>query len=131
TDSLFCFLSDNNGIKNRYAGYFEKIFTGYDTTYYFRDSIVTKPKWNLDSLSAPTRAKLDSTDITEAYKDTAYTFPITNYFDNIIEHDVSAKAKKTVEMQLLNGKVEFFVNDLTDSSFLKKNLESSFYQNFR
>lgn len=130
-DSVFGFLADDNGVMNRYAGYFEKVFTGYDTVYYFRDSVVTNPKWAIDSLAQTARVNLDSVRAVETFKDTAFTFPVTNFFSNIIEHDVSAKAKKSVEMQLLNGKFEFFVNELTDSSFLPKKPESTFYQNFR
>ncbi len=131
SDSLFSFLADNNGIRNRYAAYFEKIFTGYDTLYFFRDSVVTNPAWNIDSLSQATRAKLDSVNVVEVYKDTAYTFPITNSFTNIIGHDVSAKAKKAVDMQLINRRFEFYVTDLSDSSYMPLTLENSFYQNFR
>ncbi|HXH19873.1 MAG TPA: hypothetical protein VNJ07_12400 [Chitinophagales bacterium] len=130
-DSLFAFLSDDSGIRNRYAGYFESIFSGYDTVYYFQDSIVANPVWKLDSLSEKARAKLDSVRVLEVYKDTAHTFPITDFFTNIIEHDISGKARKSVDMHLLNSKFEFFVTDLNDSSFNKTSLENTFYQNFR
>lgn len=130
-DTLFGFLADDNGIKNRYAGYFEKIFKGYDTLYYFRDSIVTNPAWNVDSLSQEERAKLDSVGVVEVYKDTAYTYPITNSFTNIIAHDVNARAKKSVDMHLLNRRFEFYVHELTDSSLAPLKLESNYYQAFR
>lgn len=130
-DSIFGFIADNNGIKNRYAGYLETIFKGYDTTYYFRDSIVSNPVWNVDSLPQETRARLDSVAVFEVYKDTAVIFPITNSFTNIIGHDVSAKAKKSVDMHLLNRRFEFFVNNLADSSLTPLKLENSYYQAFR
>jgi len=130
-DSLFAFLSDNNGINNRYAGFFESVFTGHDTVYYFQDSTVTNPAWQLDALTAKQRAKLDSVRVIETYRDTAYTFPITDFFTNIIEHDVSPKAKKTVDLHLLGSRYEFFVSDINDSSLNKTMLQNTFYQNFR
>lgn len=131
SDTLFAFLSDENGVRNRYAGYFESIFAGYDTVYYFQDSTVTNPAWSLDSLSSRQRANLDSIRVYDVYEDTARTFPITDFFTGIMEHDVSAKAKRTVDMHLLNSRYEFFVNDLTDTLLKPVELNNTFYRNFR
>ncbi|GIV33684.1 MAG: hypothetical protein KatS3mg031_1219 [Chitinophagales bacterium] len=128
-DSLFAFLSDANGIMNRYAGYFKSVFAGYDTVYYFRDSVVTRPRWILPELPEEARENLDSLAIVPAYKDTALTFPISNFFTGILEHDLQPAAGKSLDMHLMASRYEFFLNEIPPSPSVVR-LSPSYYQNF-
>lgn len=112
-DTLFAFLSDKNGIQNRFAGYFKTIEVGKDTVVFFTDSTVTNPAWNLyDKLEEPDKGGIDSFHINPIYKDIGVTFPATNYAGNIIEQDISAQGQIALEMFRVNGTYQFYINPL-------------------
>lgn len=83
----FTFVADENGIGNRYAGFFSTQRDGLDTLYYIGDEILRNPtKGELDStLAAWRKEKPDNVDYFQVYKDSTYTFPITNYQSSILE----------------------------------------------
>ena len=123
----FLFLSDDNGIKNRYAGYFDKVFSRYDTVLYFPDSTVTNPTWDYTSGETP----YDSIRTQKVFKDTAITFPISDYASNIVEHDLSYSTGKVVEVFKENGLFDFYVTKIDSiDPVVFNSRENSFYRNF-
>ncbi|RAJ03964.1 hypothetical protein LX64_02841 [Chitinophaga skermanii] len=77
----FTFLSDANGINNRYAGFFSTERAGVDSLYFVGNEILHNPDpEDLDSALADYGAtQPDSIIAVTITKDSAYTFPITNY----------------------------------------------------
>ncbi|OIR12021.1 protein TolB [mine drainage metagenome] len=83
----FTFVADENGIGNRWAGFFSTQRNGLDTLYYVGDEVLHNPvPKELDStLMAWQKQEPDSISYFQVYKDSTYTFPITNYQSSLIE----------------------------------------------
>jgi len=126
----FAYLSDQNGIMNRFAGYLDSLYDHTDTLVYYPDSIVTNPVYDYSDLTA--WPKFDSMLLADIYRDTAYVFPVTNYAGNIIEHDVNWKTGKISEVfQQGKDKVFFITNAPGDMSAIKNNtLDNTTFRNF-
>jgi hypothetical protein len=86
-DTYFTFVGDQNGIANRYVGFFKSQNEGVDTLYYIGADILHNPeKPELDSmLTAYGAQQPDSVRTVVLTKDSTYVFPLTNYADGITE----------------------------------------------
>ncbi|MGB3075923.1 MAG: hypothetical protein WBB36_11410 [Chitinophagales bacterium] len=103
----FSYLSDENGISNRYIAYIDSLFDHYDQYYYFKDSTVVNPAYNIDSVITSGKLHLDSTQQVPVYRDTVRSFPQTNYSKSILEQDVATRAGKIAQVLKNNGRYEF------------------------
>jgi hypothetical protein len=101
------FLSDANGIYNRRIARIDSIFDHNDHYYFFADSTIINPKYNMDSLIAAQQLKLDSTQTIPVYRDTAIVYNITNKAKGILEQDVS-KTGLITDMIYANGRYQFY-----------------------
>lgn len=83
----FTFVSDINGIRNRYAGFFKTERAGVDSLFYVGSEILHNPdKADLDSALAEYGATApDSVAAVSLTKDSTYTFPMSNYSYGIKE----------------------------------------------
>ncbi len=83
----FTYVSDENGIGNRWAGFFSTQRNGLDTLYYIGDELLRNPSpKEFDStLRAWQKPEPDSVSYFQVYKDSTYTFPITNYQSSLLE----------------------------------------------
>ena len=83
----FTFVSDANGIGNRYAGFFSTKRDGLDTIYKVGDEYLRNPvPKELDStLKAFKKSEPDSIGYISISKDSTYVFPITNYESGLQE----------------------------------------------
>ena len=83
----FTFVADENGIGNRYAGFFSTQRNGLDTLYYVGEELLRNPTpLELDStLSAWRKQEPDSVSYFQVYLDSTFTFPITNYQSSLLE----------------------------------------------
>jgi hypothetical protein len=83
----FTFVSDANGIGNRYAGFFRTQRAGLDTIYRIGEELLRNPeRKELDStLKAWSKDEPDSIGYISITNDSTYTFPITNYQSSLIE----------------------------------------------
>lgn len=99
-DTHFTFVSDRNGISNRYAGYFFSEGAGTDTLYYVGSDIYHNPdKPELDSaLTAYGAPQPDSVKVLAITKDSSYTFPITNYSHGIVESNIAGQKQVISEV---------------------------------
>lgn len=77
----FTFVTDQNGISNRYAGFFKTERAGVDSLFYVGAEILHNPdKADLDSaLQEYGATEPDSVMAISITKDSTYVFPITNY----------------------------------------------------
>ncbi len=94
----FSFLTDANGMYQRYAGYIDKTISHYDTVAYFPDSVVENPKWSIAEMKNDSLSLLDSVRIFTRYKDVGYVFPLSDYNTSIDDHDVAFRTGKTVNL---------------------------------
>ena len=87
SDRHFTFLSDMNGVQNRYAGFFTTRATGVDTLVIIGDQVLRNPDIpEIDStLKVFHKEDVDSIAIVAISKDSAYVFPLTNYASSILE----------------------------------------------
>lgn len=87
TGHHFTFVSDENGIGNRYAGFLSTQSAGMDTVVIIGDDILRNPtKREVDSaLTANKKNDVDSIAVISLSKDSAYIFPLTNYASSLLE----------------------------------------------
>ncbi|MEO5675107.1 MAG: hypothetical protein ABIQ74_10715 [Chitinophagales bacterium] len=112
----FSFLTDDNGIANTNTGYIDSVFDHFDHYYFFSDSTVVNPVYNMDSLVAVNQLLPDSTLKVPVYRDTAITYPLTNYKRSVLEQDAALRAGKMAQLILHNGKYEIYITSLKKDS---------------
>lgn len=119
--SHFTYVNDENGIANRWAGFFTTQRTGLDTLYYIGDEILRNPgDKEIDStLKAWQRQEADSISYFQVYKDSTYTFPITNYQSSLLESKVAGNNEQVSEVRR-EGDEKFLYKLRVDSIALRK-----------
>jgi hypothetical protein len=83
----FTFVSDENGINNRYAGFFSTERAGLDTLIFIGDEVLRNPPaTEVDSLLKEwNKTDIDSVGFVSVTNDSAYVFPLTNYQSGLLE----------------------------------------------
>jgi Tol biopolymer transport system component len=97
----FTFVSDENGVGNRWAGFFATQRNGLDTLYHIGDDMLrnASPKEIDSTLNAWQREKPDSISYFQVYKDSTYTFPITNYQSSLLETRIAGDKGQVSEVR--------------------------------
>lgn len=83
----FTFVSDENGINNRYAGFFRTERAGLDTLVFIGDEVLRNPVLaEVDSLlNEWNKTDIDSIGYVSITNDSTYVFPLTNYQAGLLE----------------------------------------------
>lgn len=117
----FTFVCDENGIQNRWAGFFSTQREGLDTLYYVGDEVLRNPTdKDLDStLIAWQKQEPDSISYFAMFKDSTYTFPITNYQSSLLETRVAGDKGQVSEVRK-EADVKFLYKLKVDSIALRK-----------
>ncbi len=117
----FTFVSDENGINNRWAGFFTTQTGGIDTLYYIGEDILHNPDpKDMDStLRAWQKSQPDSISYFKVYNDSTYTFPITNYQSSLLETRVAGNNDQVSEVRQ-EGDSKFLYKLKVDSVTLRK-----------
>lgn len=117
----FTFVSDENGIGNRWAGFFSTQRNGLDTLYYIGDELLRNPSpKEFDStLVAWQKQEPDSVSYFQVYKDSTYTFPITNYQSTLLETRIAGN-NGTVSEVRREGDFKFLYKLKVDEQALAK-----------
>jgi hypothetical protein len=117
----FTFVADENGVGNRWAGFFATQRNGLDTLYHIGDDMLrnASPKEIDSTLNAWQREKPDSISYFQVYKDSTYTFPITNYQSSLLETRISGDKGQVSEVRR-EGDYKFLYKLRVDSIALKK-----------
>ncbi|HVM88915.1 MAG TPA: hypothetical protein VMT76_12070 [Puia sp.] len=117
----FTFVSDENGIGNRYAGFFTTRRAGIDTVYKIGDEILHNPdSYELDSvLKANKKSEPDTMYAFAITNDSAYVFPITNYQSGLKETKIAGDNGQVSEVRQ-EGDLKFLYKLKVDESALKK-----------
>ncbi|MFT4024677.1 MAG: hypothetical protein QM664_12945, partial [Flavihumibacter sp.] len=117
----FTFMSDQNGIGNRYAGFFSTSRAGVDTIYQIGDEILRNPEYHaIDSLLRfYGKNEPDSIFTFSVTNDSTYVFPITNYQSSMTESK-SAGDKDLVSEVRQEGELKFLYKLKVDENTLRK-----------
>jgi len=117
----FTFISDENGISNRYAGFFTTQKAGIDTVYRIGDDILHNPDYrDLDSvLKSQHKTEPDSIYTFAITNDSAYVFALTNYQSGLKETKIAGDNGQVSEVRQ-EGELEFLYKLKVDESTLKK-----------
>jgi hypothetical protein len=117
----FTFVSNENGIGNRWAGFFATETGGLDTLYYIGEDVLRNPEpKEMDStLRAWQKAEPDSISYFKVYEDSTYTFPITNYQSSLLETRVAGNNDQVSEVRR-EGDYKFLYKLRVDSATLRK-----------
>ncbi|MFS8083317.1 MAG: hypothetical protein ACMG51_07690, partial [Ginsengibacter sp.] len=111
----FTFVSDENGIGNRYAGFFTTKSEGLDTLVLINNEVLRNPtSAEVDSmLTLSKRQDVDSVAVVAVSSDSAYVFPLTNYGSSLREtreagdnHQVSEVTRQSDEKILYKLKID-------------------------
>ena len=96
----FTFVSDENGVGNRYAGFFSTKKSGLDTLVLIGDEILRNPSSKtVDStLKAWKKTDVDSIAVVSITEDSAYTFPLTNYQSTLGETRIAGDNNQVSEV---------------------------------
>jgi hypothetical protein len=96
----FTFVSDENGVGNRYAGFFTTKAEGLDTLVLIADEILRNPSAKeVDStLRAHKKMDVDSIAVVAISADSAYTFPLTNYESKLYETRIAGDNNQVSEV---------------------------------
>jgi hypothetical protein len=99
----FTFVSDENGISNRYAGFFSTERAGLDTLVFIGDEVMRNPTLNeVDSLLKEwDKTDIDSVGYFATSNDSAYVFPITNYQTGLLETRTAGDNQQVSEVTRL------------------------------
>ena len=96
----FTYVSDENGIDNRYAGFFHSERTGFDTLVIIGEDILRNPSMSLidSTLRENGKTETDSVAIVSVSKDSSYVFPLTNYPSNLAESRIAGDNDQVSEV---------------------------------
>jgi len=128
----FTFVSDANGIRNRYAGFFKSQNVGVDSLFYVGSEILHNPeKEELDSaLAAYGTTAPDSVETVVITNDSTYTFPISNYPYGIQESRVTGEQGEVSEVVAYSN-IKRLMKLKVDTTTLKKRNVSARNTHFR
>jgi len=120
-NSHFTFISDQNGVANRYAGFFSTARAGVDTIYVIDGQYLRNPdQIDLDTtLRRAKRSEPDSMFTFSITRDSAYVFPISNYQSGLLETKVAGDNGQVSEVRQ-EGNLKFLYKLKVDENALKK-----------
>lgn len=111
-DDYIAFLSDENGIRNRYVGYFDSIFVRTDRYVYYHDSTVLNPKYDLNPLQQ--RGLIDSIQSRDIYKTIGRSFPISDVPNNLLENDIAPATHQAATLAYRDSRYELYLETLPE-----------------
>lgn len=117
----FTFVGDENGVGNRFAGFFKSERAGVDTVYKIGSDILRNPEpRDLDSvLKLNNVSEPDSIFAISITNDSAYSFPITNYQSSLIETKIAGDLGQVSEVRQ-EGNLKFLYKLKVDDNVLKR-----------
>ncbi|MES1215014.1 MAG: hypothetical protein ABUT20_05825 [Bacteroidota bacterium] len=119
--SHFTFVSDENGINNRYAGFFKTERAGLDTLIFIGDEILRNPQpKEVDSLLKDwNKQDIDSVGFVSVTNDSAYIFPLSNYQSSLLETRTAGDHTLVSEV-VKQGDYKFLYRLRVDENTLKR-----------
>jgi hypothetical protein len=120
----FTFISDENGIGNRYAGFFTTKKSGLDTLVLIADQILRNPsEKEVDStLRAFKRTDIDSIAVVSISEDSAYTFPLSNYESSVAESRIAGDNNQVSEVTRQSYEKELYKLKIDENTLRRRNV---------
>ncbi|MBI1342952.1 MAG: hypothetical protein GC171_08465 [Terrimonas sp.] len=117
----FTFVSDENGISNRYAGFFATERAGLDTLVFIGDEILRNPEpAEVDSVMKEWgKTDIDSVGFFSVTNDSSYVFPLTNYQNNLLETRTAGDNSQVSEV-IQQGDYKFLYRLRVDEATLRR-----------
>lgn len=112
-DLHFSFLSDDNGIRNRFAGYLDSVFAYTAVTAFFKDSVAFQPRYDLAPFQEA--GLIDSVWRKPVYRDTAAVFAQSKFARNLQAHNAAPTIGRSVDLFMVGGRAEFFLHKLPEN----------------
>jgi hypothetical protein len=119
--SHFTFVSDENGINNRYAGFFTTERAGLDTLIFIGDEVLRNPpQKDVDSLLKEwSKNDIDSVGFVSVTSDSSYVFPLTNYQSSMLETRTAGDNQQVSEVVKL-GDIKLLYRLKVDENNLRR-----------
>lgn len=120
----FTFVSDDNGIGNRYAGFFTTEKTGLDTLVLIGDDILRNPSAaEVDStLRVYQKTDVDSVAIVSVSQDSAYSFPLTNYPSSLLESKIAGENNQVSEVTRQSDQKMLYKLKIDENTLRRRNI---------
>lgn len=138
SESEFCYLSDANGIRNRYIGHFESVFDHNQKTYHFtlketeeEDSLSLPESTTLDSVMDTKTITLNRVSSERVYKIGGVTSPFTNNTYGIRNQSTIMQRNQVLDMLRVNGKARFYKYALSAYNGGGQTYQSPFMNNLQ
>ncbi len=123
-ESHFTFVSDENGVGNRYAGFFTTKKAGLDTLVLIADQILRNPSAKeVDStLKAYRKTDVDSVAVVSVSEDSAYTFPLTNYQSTLAETRIAGDNNQVSEVTRQSDDKVLYKLKIDENTLRRRNI---------
>jgi len=122
--SHFTFVSDENGINNRYAGFFTTERAGLDTLVFIGDEILRNPpQAEVDSVMKDwDKTDIDSVGFVSVTLDSAYIFPLTNYQSSLLETRTAGDNQQVSEVVRLGDAKLLYRLKIDENTLRRRNV---------
>ncbi len=123
-ENHFTFISDENGVANRYAGFFSTKAAGADTLVLIADEILRNPSAkDVDStLRVYKKTDVDSIAIVAVSQDSAYTFPLTNYESSVAETRIAGDKNQVSEVTRQSDEKTLYKLKIDENTLRRRNV---------
>jgi hypothetical protein len=120
----FTFVSDENGIGNRYAGFFTTKAEGLDTLVLIGNDILRNPTAkDVDStLRVYKKTDVDSIAVVAVSSDSTYTFPLTNYESTLGETRIAGDNNQVSEVTRQSDEKILYKLKINDDVLRRRNI---------
>ncbi|MBC7886392.1 MAG: hypothetical protein H7Z13_00780 [Ferruginibacter sp.] len=120
----FTFISDENGVANRYAGFFSTKAAGLDTLVLIADEILRNPSLkDVDStLRVYKKTDVDSIAVVAVSQDSAYTFPLTNYESSVAETRIAGDNNQVSEVTRQSNEKNLYKLKIDENTLRRRNV---------
>ena len=123
-ESHFTFVSDENGVGNRYAGFFTTQKAGLDTLVLISGQILRNPSAKeVDStLRVYKKTDIDSVAVVSISNDSAYTFPLTNYQSTLGETRIAGDNNQVSEVTRQSDEKVLYKLKIDEMTLRRRNI---------
>jgi RNA-binding protein YhbY len=123
----FTFVSDENGIGNRYAGFFTTKAEGLDTLVLIGDDILRNPSEKLvdSTLRAYKKTDVDSVAIVAVSSDSTYIFPLSNYPSSLAESRVAGDNNQVSEVTRQSDEKDLYKLKIDENTLRRRNINAT------
>ncbi len=123
-DNHFTFISDENGVANRYAGFFTTKAAGADTLVLIGDDILRNPsEKDVDSmLRVYKKTDVDSVAVVTVTQDSTYTFPLSNYESNVAETRIAGDNNQVSEVTRQSDDKTLYKLKIDENTLRRRNI---------